>query len=376
MLSAFNIFTLANLTLLGAFLFFQKGGGKATKVLGFIVFVPATTFLNNYLLYIGILNKYPALHFNLCFLWAPAVLWYVMLVLGEEVKINFRRILVHSLPQIAYMAFYGLLLLQDDVYIQEFLTSVFYARLPWQLILVNFVLYVQIIFYLTYSYRKVISYLNESKRKDDEYSMARVKWVRNFLRLLIALDISAIIVYIVFPESLAEYFVCPLLYNIASYAIIANAFGSSGIFSSSPKFREYSNPVKESKEKYVTSSAQSERLEEYYIKLTECFKNQKPWLNPNISLKELSDQTNIPQHHLSQLINQKMNKNFFDFVNAYRVEEATFKLKAIEQTHLTIEGVGLECGFGSPAAFYRAFKKNTGLTPSQYIKQQKVLEEL
>ncbi len=55
-------------------------------------------------------------------------------------------------------------------------------------------------------------------------------------------------------------------------------------------------------------------------------------------------------------------------MNYYRVEEAKAMLKDLDKSNLSIEGIGLECGFNSSATFYRAFKKHTGNTPSQHIK--------
>jgi AraC-like DNA-binding protein len=73
-------------------------------------------------------------------------------------------------------------------------------------------------------------------------------------------------------------------------------------------------------------------------------------------------------NHLSQVINQLEGKNFFDFVNAYRVEEVKRKMADDRSKKLTLLAIALESGFNSKTSFNMVFKKMTGQTPSQYYK--------
>ena len=92
-------------------------------------------------------------------------------------------------------------------------------------------------------------------------------------------------------------------------------------------------------------------------------------VEPELNLKMLSDKTNIPAHYISQVINQQFGKNFSDYVNFYRVEDIKQKLIAPTQSHITIEGLAYMSGFNSKAAFQRAFKKQTGISPKEYRSQ-------
>jgi len=89
----------------------------------------------------------------------------------------------------------------------------------------------------------------------------------------------------------------------------------------------------------------------------------------DLSLSTLASQTNIPSHYLSQVINEKMKCSFLDFVNGYRVNEAKRMLKDDKYENHTIIALAYEAGFNSKSAFYSAFKKHTGLTPSAFKKQ-------
>ena len=97
---------------------------------------------------------------------------------------------------------------------------------------------------------------------------------------------------------------------------------------------------------------------------------EKPFLKNKITLQEIASALDIPNHHLSQVLNDKIKQNFFDFINGYRIEALKEKLKDPKSKHLTILGIANECGFNSKASFNRIFKKNTGLTPSEYLKRQ------
>ncbi|HDR04981.1 MAG TPA: AraC family transcriptional regulator [Candidatus Marinimicrobia bacterium] len=72
----------------------------------------------------------------------------------------------------------------------------------------------------------------------------------------------------------------------------------------------------------------------------------------------------MPPEKVSELLNQKMNQNFFDFINKLRIEEFKKRRQYPEFDHLSILGLALECGFNSKAAFYRAYKKFEGGSPS------------
>ena len=93
---------------------------------------------------------------------------------------------------------------------------------------------------------------------------------------------------------------------------------------------------------------------------------EKPYLNADISLPELSERMNIPSHHLSRVINEKLNMNFFDFINQYRVEEVKSRIQDQQYVHLSILGIAFDSGFNTKSAFNRVFKKMTGMTPSEF----------
>lgn len=94
---------------------------------------------------------------------------------------------------------------------------------------------------------------------------------------------------------------------------------------------------------------------------------KQPYLDPEITISRLSELLNVKIEFLSEVLNTRLNQNFFDFINKYRIEE--FKIQSIlkANSHLSIMGIAYNCGFNSKASFYRAFRKFEGTSPSEYI---------
>jgi AraC-like DNA-binding protein len=129
--------------------------------------------------------------------------------------------------------------------------------------------------------------------------------------------------------------------------------------------------IKERK-KYEKTSLSAQKAESYLKILLNYMKLSKPYLDPHLTLHKLSKQVVIPYHYLSQIINDKLSKIFFDFVNQYRIEEALKKLADPKERQKTIHQVAEDVGFNSQSAFNRAFKKHTQKTPSDFINQCRV----
>lgn len=96
-----------------------------------------------------------------------------------------------------------------------------------------------------------------------------------------------------------------------------------------------------------------------------------PYLNPDLSLRDLATQIEVHPNHLSWLLNNAIGKNFNEFINQYRVEAFKTKAKEPINKNVTIEGIAYEAGFNSKTVFNTYFKKATGITPKQFLKQQR-----
>jgi YesN/AraC family two-component response regulator len=99
-------------------------------------------------------------------------------------------------------------------------------------------------------------------------------------------------------------------------------------------------------------------------KLMEVMDHDKPYLKPDFSLPDLAKQVNVSVHTLSQVINEGLQKSFFEMTAAYRIEEAKKLLKS--QLNFKIEEIAEQVGYNSKSSFNTSFKKITGKTPSEF----------
>jgi len=104
-------------------------------------------------------------------------------------------------------------------------------------------------------------------------------------------------------------------------------------------------------------------------KLKQYMVEERPFLNPSLTIQDVSAAIEIPVRDLSLLINHKLEQHFYDFVNTYRIENAMDILKDGTKSKVTILEILYEVGFNSKSSFNTAFKKHTGNTPTSYRKQ-------
>lgn len=114
-----------------------------------------------------------------------------------------------------------------------------------------------------------------------------------------------------------------------------------------------------------------DELERLKRKLEELMISQKPYLDPTLSLRELAELLNQPSYLISQVINTGFGRNFYDFVNGYRVEEAKSRLLNKDFSYLTVLAIAEESGFRSKSVFNAVFKEQTGQTPSHFRRQER-----
>lgn len=116
----------------------------------------------------------------------------------------------------------------------------------------------------------------------------------------------------------------------------------------------------------VVDPARQSALEAVARRVDSVMRGDKPWLEPGLTLESLASRSDCAPAELSAALNRHLGMTFFDYVNQFRVEEARRLLTAPEEQRYSVDGIGLQAGFGSRSGFYKVFKVWTGQSPAEY----------
>lgn len=122
--------------------------------------------------------------------------------------------------------------------------------------------------------------------------------------------------------------------------------------------------------KYQYSSLRTEQSPMVLQQLRDYMDEHSSYRQPDLTLKQLAKLTGLSERHISQTINEQLGQNFSDFLNEYRVNEFKAQINQPNNQHLSLLGIAMDCGFNSKSTFNTVFKRFTGLTPSQFKRQQ------
>ena len=118
--------------------------------------------------------------------------------------------------------------------------------------------------------------------------------------------------------------------------------------------------------KYERSGLKNRDARQYLNQLLKYMEEKKPYLDVDLSIHDMSDELEIPRHYLTQVINGMLGKNFYTFINEYRIKEVKKLLVDEDYAKFTLTSIAYESGFNSKSSFNSVFKSATGMTPSQF----------
>lgn len=120
-----------------------------------------------------------------------------------------------------------------------------------------------------------------------------------------------------------------------------------------------------------TSKLEANERDTYRKKLDQAMEEETIYLDTSLSLKKLADHIDLHSNKLSWLLNEHIGKNFNEYVNGYRLEAFKMRVLSPDYQHLSMLGIAYESGFNSKSVFNHFFKKSTGITPRQWLKQKR-----
>ena len=98
------------------------------------------------------------------------------------------------------------------------------------------------------------------------------------------------------------------------------------------------------------------------------FQRQRPYLDPELDLQRVANESGYSRNQISYLLNQVLGQSFYRYVNQARLQHLLSGLDGASST-TPIDELAFGAGFNSLSAFYKCFREHTGLSPKAYVKQ-------
>ena len=373
----------------------KKGIRTANRILAGILVVFSIDLVEGFLSATYAFTKAPYLigvNWPLAFLYGPLIYFYVKALTGS-MRYELRwKLFAHFIPTtLLYLYLIPFYLADPAFKVRSWFVEngslMNYTALADPIL---FVLIVQIAGYLVLSLRLLAFHSKSVQQNFSTIEAINLKWLRNLIVSFIGL-LCVYIFYAVFSQFFGLYKEGEYLFHLIT-AILIYVLGYRGIqqpelFTAQDRIpalvsnaqntgsvRHHGSlpiegDVKEATDhadKYRKSALTEAQTEKITVRLTQIMFEKKPYREMGLTLPMLAQMLEVSPHHISQVINGKMNKSFFDFVNGYRVEDAKQAITAPDADRFSILGIAMDAGFNSKSAFYTAFKKHTGMTPSRF----------
>jgi AraC-like DNA-binding protein len=281
--------------------------------------------------------------------------------------------MIHFLPFIIFFTVTELTYLLQPINIREnILNNIVDSRLPRAVYLVSLLIFLQFLFYVFASLRLIGTYKKAASENFSNSKYINVSWLYStmifFMLIMFLSTLNGLLAltfwakYYFFALNLIVFAVLVFINQVLLKALRRPYFFS---FSENSDNKD-SLPIALRGDSSGPESAEKEKILQQILQY---MRDRKPWLEPELTLGQLAAQLSIRPKILSQLINEKLQQNFFDFINRYRIEEAGRLLINPADKKITILEVLYEVGFNSKSSFNTLFKKYTGLTPSEFKKK-------
>jgi AraC-like DNA-binding protein len=230
---------------------------------------------------------------------------------------------------------------------------------------------IQVSIYWALAYYKLVRHQKNMRLITSNTTPVNLNWLK-FLLLGILVLILFSFNDRVFRIQLLKTYI-PLGYLAGTLAIAYFLLAQKEIYPyDQPELEDINLLINDDRKKsLVKQRFSNENLIQLKSRLTRLMEAERLFLNNELGLPDLAEEMAISVHDLSYLLNEGFGMNFFQFINTYRIKEAKRLLLSEKYKHLNILGIAYNAGFNSKTTFNTAFKKETGLSPSQYMQQVK-----
>lgn len=349
-----------------------RGNKTSNRLLSFLLFIFSLHLSEYVFIASALYHEFPhviATTLPLVFLIGPVYYLYAVSLFMEKFHVDLKRAL-HFVPAI----FCYLVLLPFYAKAAETKASTLagiiesgYVIFPLDQFILMALSTIQMLayFYLTFNF--LSSFEDKFKQESASTEILNIEWLKKislgFSLYMVLFFIAYFQLFLLKAHRQEIFYAVMLVPAFFIHAVGYNAIKQPEILSGSK--------TKAISPKYQKTALPEGRSKVYLEKLLKLMESKQPFLNPDLKLSDLAETLDILPGHLSQVINNELEKNFFDFANDYRVEEAKRRLLDPRFGHYNILAIALDVGFNNKASFNRVFKKHTGMTPSDFVKKKK-----
>jgi len=364
--------------IIAAILIFKKQNSKANKFFSVILAVLCLTLILTYLFEIqyylicpDIIRVVDALNF----LYSPLFYIYTQLLISKIDRVHLKHLL-HFIPFILFNLYRVPFYIKDGDYKINYLTGMIQNGFSKEEIIVKLIMCLYGIVYIFAIYRLLKKYSNDIQGFFSNIERVKLGWLKTLIfmgMIIYGVDLVTTALYAADVRMYNQvYEIGPIGTTFFIYICGFFAIKQPEIFSDVKGMNdefviETDQLIEGETRKYRTYLFDNDSIESFAERIIAYIEIEKPYLNNELTIKEMARNMNMSSYHLSLVINSYFKINFYTFINNYRVEEAKKLLSSELQSNIL--NIAFQAGFNSKSTFNEIFKKNTGITPSQYRSQ-------
>lgn len=371
----FFVVLIFQLLFISLFLFIHKKGKRiGNRLLGFFFLSICLNLVDNFLMLKKVYFSYPALATwggCLPLLFGPLLYLYSQSVLYKDFSLSGRKWL-HFVPFVlCFLISETGWLFSSRTFKITLLNDLMDRKIPTYLYWSTGIIFIQFFLYVIFCFRLIGRFRKLAWDQFSDQLRTNISWLSSTIIFFTFCMILAALNGFLALTPLAGYyyfvfFLIILLLFVFINRILLKALQRPEIFA---VMNEHRSALPKNPSRHSASTLSADESKKILEQLQKHIMTKKPYLEPELTLEQLAGQLNIRPRTLSQVINESLHQNFFDFVNRYRIEEAKRLLTNPADKKITVLEVLYEVGFNSKSSFNTLFKKHTGLTPSEFKKK-------
>lgn len=326
--------------------------------LGIFTLTTSLVLLELVLFWVDVLQYSPNIPFykSLLFLWGPSLYLYLKHKTHSQIPIAISSILKHYaifLVSLIMLLILGNVKLRPEIV--EYSTT-------WIVLKTLTNNWVKAVYFLVYIFLMIKQYF-DSRELQNQMSRTWTKSLIVFFIIIFLITVLRALFENFFHFNyLSKYFAA---YFFSGFIVVHTFLNI--LFPANQSGEE--NEIEQPQGKYKNSGLTNDMLVSLKEQLVKAMEVDKLFLEHNLTLQSLSKTLNTDRYSLSQVINQEFEKNFYEFVNDYRIEESIRIIKHNPNKVRLVLDLIYESGFNNKVSFYKAFKKRKKITPAKYIKE-------